>query len=240
MLRRRRDAGPRLDVTDDHQPEAIREVGKRPVISDHLRALVRRHLRKPSLHRGVEPGAEVGESLLERRTVVRTELRKFLRHRLRHPLAVVRIQPVMGVALWMHIAHRAGDLPGRYHEDLRGKRCVQIALGAGLDVRIAALLNQRRQPANFQFAADRNYHVGLLKLEDEARLRLDEMRILVAPRERFDGDPIATDLTSDRREIFSRGDDVQFGLRKRRRRPQNDCKKKEPFPHKSPQNGRAL
>ncbi len=38
------------------------------------------------------------------------------------------------------------------------------------------------------------------------------MRILVTPRQRFDGDAIAPDLARDRRQIFRRGDDVELGL----------------------------
>jgi hypothetical protein len=43
------------------------------------------------------------------------------------------------------------------------------------------------------------------------------MRILIASRHRFDRDPIAADLTPDRREILRAGDHRELALRKRRR-----------------------
>ena len=53
-----------------------------------------------------------------------------------------------------------------------------------------------------------------LSLQDEARLRLDEMRILIALGERLDRHCVAADLARERREIFGRGDHAQ---RRRRR-----------------------
>ena len=56
---------------------------------------------------------------------------------------------------------------------------------------------QRRQPADLQLAADDDQQVGLLQLQDEARLRLDEVRILVALGDRLDRDLVAADLPRD-------------------------------------------
>ena len=90
----------------------------------------------------------------------------------------------------------------------------------GLDLGVAALLDERRKPADLQLAADGNQQIGLLQFQDEARLRFDEVRILVAPGDRLHGDPIAADLARNRREIFGRRDDVQLALRERRGREQ--------------------
>src|SRR2546427_164613 len=75
-----------------------------------------------------------------------------------------------------------------------------------------------RQPSDFELAPDDDQHVGPLQLEDEARLRLDEMRVLIALRQRLDGGAIAANLARDRREILGRRDDVQLPLRARRQR----------------------
>ena len=97
------------------------------------------------------------------------------------------------------------------------QRRVEIAVRARLDLRVAALLDQRRQPADLQLAADDDQQVGLLQLEDEARLGFDEVRILIAARDRLDGDAVAADLARNRREILGGRDDVQLALRARRR-----------------------
>jgi hypothetical protein len=44
------------------------------------------------------------------------------------------------------------------------------------------------------------------------------MRILVAAGDRFDGDAVAADLASDRREILGRGHDIELALSERRGR----------------------
>src|SRR5205814_8235255 len=93
-----------------------------------------------------------------------------------------------------------------------------IPLGSRLNLRVAALLDERRQPADLQLASDDDEEVRLLQLEDEARLRLDEMWILIAFRDRLDGDAIAADLARNRRQIFGRGDDIQLALGPRGRR----------------------
>ncbi len=100
----------------------------------------------------------------------------------------------MRVALRMDVAHRAGDLPRRNLENLDVLRRVEDTRGASLDFRVAAARDQRGQPANLQFAADRDEHIGAADLEDEARFRIDLMRILIAPRERDDVHAIAADF----------------------------------------------
>ena len=143
------------------------------------------------------------------------------------PLAVLRIHPVVRVAQRMDVAHGARDVPVGNLEDRGAERRVQIALRADLNLRVPALLDERRQPADLELAADADQHVGLLQLEDEARLRLDEVRVLIALRHRVDGDVIAADLARDRREILGRRHDVQLALRRRRRaRQQEDSGKR--------------
>ena len=174
--------GLRLDVADDVEAEPLGEVRKRAVIGHDLRPLVRRHLR-PAI-----------ASRRRRRRAVKSA-RRCSKHRasfgrrsenlsaivLGDPLAVLRIEPVVRVA-------RAGGRrpsrgsPGRREsrESSRAATRRDTPRAPGWTLRVAALLDERRQPADLQLAADDDQDVRLLQLEDEARLRLDEVRILVA------------------------------------------------------------
>src|SRR5262249_22582728 len=100
-------------------------------------------------------------------------------------------------------------------QNLDVQRRVQVTLGAGLDLRVAALLNERRQPTDLQLTSNHDQQVGLLQLENEARLRLDEVRILIAAGDGLDRDAIAADPAGNRREVLGRGDHVQPRLRRR-------------------------
>src|SRR5438132_11177949 len=102
----------------------------------------------------------------------------------------------------MTAALRPGHWSRGNLEDLRPDRGIKIPLGTLLNLPVAALLNQRRQPANLQLAAHDDEHVGLLQLENEARLRLDEVGILIALCDRIDRDAIAADFGGNRREVL--------------------------------------
>ena len=111
---------------------------------------------------------------------------------------VAGIQPVVRVAHRMHVAHGTRDLPGGDLEDLDCQRRVQVAACAGLDVGVAALLDERWQPADLQLASDQDQQVGRVELEDEARLGLDEVRVLISARQRLDAHLVAAHLLGDR------------------------------------------
>ena len=121
----------------------------------------------------------------------------------------------MRVAERMDVPHGARDVAGRNLENRRAERSVQITCCARLNLAVSALLNERREPADLELAADGNQQVCFLELQDEARLRFDEMRILIAFRDRVDGRAIAGHLARNRREILRRRDDVQLALRLR-------------------------
>ena len=57
----------------------------------------------------------------------------------RDAAAVVRIEPVVRIAEWMHVTHRACDLAGGDFKDLGELRCVKIARRTDLDAWVAAL-----------------------------------------------------------------------------------------------------
>src|SRR5262249_4488823 len=81
-----------------------------------------------------------------------------------------RIEPVVRVAERVDVAHRSRDLAGGDLEDLRRERRVEVAFGARLDLGVAALVDERRQPADLQLATHHDQQVGGVELEDEARV----------------------------------------------------------------------
>ena len=181
VRRRRRDAGLRFDVADDVEAERVGEVRPRPVVGDDLRALVRRHRRLPALLRLGEPPIEVGVPLREVRGVAGLSAVSFVLDRLRDPPAVLRIEPVVRVALRVDVAHRARDLPGRDVEDPRRsatRRDSPAPPGWIFALRLC-VMSGGSQPISSSRPTTTS-RSARVQLEDEARLRLDEMRILVA------------------------------------------------------------
>src|SRR5437867_901245 len=80
---------------------------------------------------------------------------------------------------------------------LLGATIVSHRFRARLDLAVSALLDERRQPPDLQLASDRHQEVGALELQNEARLGLDEVRILVPLCDRLDRDPVAANLAAD-------------------------------------------
>ena len=116
----------------------------------------------------------------------------------------------------MDIAFRPCDLTRRDFENLGLERRVQITVSAHLNLSITTLLDERRQPADLEIATDQDEKVGLLELENEARFRLNEVRILIAFCDRIDRYVIAADLTRNGCEVLRRCDDVQLALSRQR------------------------
>ena len=123
----------------------------------------------------------------------------------------------MRVAQRMHVTHRARDLAGRDLQDFCRERRVEIAVRARLNARVAALLHQRRQPSHLELAPDRHQQLRIVQLEDEAGLRLDEVRILIAARQSLDLHLVTADLAHDRREVLGGGNDLYRSRRAGRR-----------------------
>src|SRR5262249_24172357 len=161
--------------------------------------------------------------------VVRPQLRQLVGDLLGDALPVFRIQPVVRVARRMHIAHRARDLTGGDFENPRAERGVEIALGADLNLVVAALLHEGWQPPDLQLSDDDNEQIGFLQLQDKARLRFDEVRILIPLRDRFDRNLVAADLAPNGRQIFGRRHDVELALRLRTANSrEHDGQRREP------------
>ena len=113
----------------------------------------------------------------------------------------------------MHVAHRAGDLLGRPLEDVAAARSIQVSGAAGMDLVVAALIDQRRQVADLELEAGDDQDVGAGELQDEGRLGVHEMRILISLRQRERLHPVAADRVRDRGEVLEGRDDVELRLR---------------------------
>ena len=213
MRRRRWDAWFRFHVSHHFEAETLHEVRPGAVIRHDLGALVRSHGRVPALLGGRKTRVEVVVALGEERLVRRRELAQLIANGLCDPASIARLEPVMRIAGRVHVTHGARDLGGRYLQDADVLRGIEVTVGTRLDLRVAAAVEERRQPADLQLAADRDIQVGAAHRQDEARLRLHEVRILIALRERGHRHLVATDLAGDRPEVFGRRNDVQLALR---------------------------
>src|SRR6185503_4065658 len=175
MARSGRNAGPRFDVPDDVQVKVLGEIGERVVVRDQLASLVGRHGGFPFLLGSAEPLVEILKPLLEIGHVGWIQLAKLLRQATGNAAAIVRVQPVVRVSKWVHVAHRAGHWTRGYVEDLGELRSIEISLGPDLNARVPALRDERRQPPNLELQAHRDQQICLAQLEQEAWLGLNEM-----------------------------------------------------------------
>jgi hypothetical protein len=111
------------------------------------------------------------------------------------------------------VAHRAIHRPRRDLEQPDVPRAVEVAAAARQDLRVARAALERRQPARLELEPDRHEHVGLVELQHEARLGVDEVRILRRQRERGDRHLVAAHLAGERGEVRHRGDDLDLRRR---------------------------
>src|SRR5712692_7140158 len=144
QLHRMRRAGwnarTRLHIVHYVQAEALRQVGPRAMVGDHLAAAVGFHLRLPALLGLLQPLREGVIALLEVRRVRRPHLRELHLDAARDPQAVFGIEPVVRVAERVDVAHRARHLARGNLQDFGELRSVQISRRArALDARIARL-----------------------------------------------------------------------------------------------------
>src|SRR5215470_3941399 len=87
----------------------------------------------PPLLAGREARVEIAVALREVRGIRGRELTEFVSDRLRDPPPVARLEPVVGVAERMDVAHRPRDLPRRELENLYIQRGVEIPVRAKLN-----------------------------------------------------------------------------------------------------------
>ena len=73
---------------------------------------------------------------------------------------------------------------------------------------VARLIQQRGQPADFQFRAAFDQHIGVIELHDEAWLGVHEMRVFRRLGQRGEFNFVAADFFGDGPEVRRGGDDV--------------------------------
>ena len=209
-----RDAGLGLDVTDLFQPQPARDVRPALVKRDDARAAQRRGRGLPFFLLRGQARLELRQLGLIRGGARRVERGQPRRYQPRYGARVLGRNPVVRVAERVDVAQLA-QLIGRNGGDVFGsdrRRRVDVARLAALDAPVARLLHQRGQPADLQVEADVHQRVGAVERQHQRRLRLDEVRILVAARQRRDVDPIAAHLAGQVGERLDRRDDAQLGL----------------------------
>ena len=201
-------AGLRFDVADHVQAETLHEVRPRAVIGHDLGAFVGSHRGVPAAFSRRQTLVEIGIALIEVGLVPRRKLAQLVLDRLRDAAAVARVEPVMRVALRVHVAHRTGDLARGNLQNPNVGRRIEISVCARLDLRVAAAVDERRQPSDFQFATDHDEEIGAADFEDKARFRIDEMRILISLGEADDRDVVAADFARQRGKVFGCSNDA--------------------------------
>jgi hypothetical protein len=180
------------------------------VIGHYFSSAIGRHLGLPFLVCVREPLLEILLSLLEVRTVGRIHLGQLQGDPFRNTTAIVRVQPIMRVAQRMNVPLCTSDCALGDFQNFRELRCVQISGCGRLDVSVAALRDQRRQPANFQIQSHQDQKIGVPQLQQETRLGIDEMRVLIALGQRLDIYLVPSDLLRQRCKIGKSGYDLQI------------------------------
>ncbi len=106
---------------------------------------------------------------------------------------VVRIELHVRIALRMDVAHGAIQLR-RYLEQLERGCGFEVSRRAGLNARVAGLLDQHGQPADFELGARGDDEIRAARSCDEAGFGLDAMHILQSRRGDVDVDALAAEL----------------------------------------------
>jgi hypothetical protein len=173
-----------------------------------LGPFIRGHQRVPPFLAGGKATVEIGISLGEVRSAGGRELAQLVADRLRNTPPVARLEPVVRIAERMNVPHRARDLPCRNFQNFHIQRCIQIPIGPRLNLAVAAARQQRWEPPNLQLASNDDQDIGLAHRENEARFRIDKVRVLISARQRRHRHPVAADLAGQRSKIFGCRDDV--------------------------------
>src|SRR5207248_2521588 len=110
----------------------------------------------------------------------------------------------MRIAERVNITGRAGHVCRHIHQANSLRRLDATGL-ADLDLRIARVLQERRQPADFEFGAAIDQNVRIAQRNDETWTRVHEVRIFSWFRQNNEIDFVATDFACERAEIWKRG-----------------------------------
>jgi hypothetical protein len=137
------------------------------------------------------------------------------RQRFRDRRDVARIELHVRVAERMDVAHRAVELRGHL-EKSQCRRRLEITRRPALDLRVAGLLQQDRQPADLELGAIRDDEIGRARARNQARLRVHAMHVLHRRGCGVDVDVIAAELGRERAPVGGRREHADRRLRRQR------------------------
>ncbi len=126
----------------------------------------------------------------------------------------------MRISIGVNVPHRAGDLLDRTVQDFTAARRIEVSGRAGVDLRVAALIEERRKIADLQLEPRGDQQVGVRELQDERRLGVDEVRVLVPLHEREGFDAVPAHRVGQRGEVLESRDHLHLREGRRVRGPQ--------------------
>jgi hypothetical protein len=129
--------------------------------------------------------------------IARIQLAQPCGNDLAHLLDIARIEVHVRIAGRMDVAERAVDHARHLQLD-DVLRCLDVARRPGLDAIIAALREEQRQPADLELGSRADDEVGVAHARDEARPRLDAVRVLLRRRRRKRRHLVAAQLLRER------------------------------------------
>ena len=110
----------------------------------------------------------------------------------------------------------------RHLEQRHHARRLEVARLAGLDLRVARLRLQQRQPADLELGAGAHHQVGAARPRDQARPRLDAVRILQRGGRDVDARLVAGELLRERAPLGLAREDVERRPRGKRNQQENN------------------
>ena len=130
---------------------------------------------------------------------------------------VVRIELHVRIALRMDVTHGAIEFR-RHLQQPERRRGLEVACGARLDARVARLLDEHRQPADFEFGAGGDHQVRAARTRHQAGLGLDAMHVLQRGGGHVDVDAVTAKLGGECAPVGRGGEYLEGRLRGQRAR----------------------
>ena len=215
----RRDAGQRLGVARDLEPERVGEVDPRAVVGEqHLRRQPGREL-LVTLVRGLHLLRERGGARLEVRGVRRVGRAERARDLARNDGAVARVEPVVRVAVRVHVALRRERGAGGRRlleraDPLAAVHHAQAWVARAVDDPVGPLVESE---------PDLEVHAGARDLHHVRGQHLDAVHVGAGAGDGEDLDLVAAHRAGDRGEVGDRGADAQLGGGGSRQRQQREA-----------------
>ena len=197
MRCRRLDAGLRLERSDFLHAQPGDEISERLVLDHDRHSLERRGLLFP-IRDGATPA--LGERLVARlvvRGVFRIDFRQPRGERARDSRDVARIGLDMRVSAGVYVALGAIETHRLVEQRDKGSG-LEVARLAGQHFRVAGLLRHQRQPTDLQLGAGSNDQIRAARPRDQARLRLDVVRVLQRVGRDVELDLVSAELRRER------------------------------------------